>query len=1028
MSRHPQPRDTYALPEPARTALPVWLGIETLEDRLLLSGSSDGDAVLLQTVMGSDLVVSAQAAATSAAIYAIDLAALPPENGDINNPLTVNFTTEGITDWAQWGPLSFTGGDQLPPPYNHKAGVTSPISDLSDITGNGLLRGFNVTTAPNNLVRLQVSYTDGTPTTAVTDNEGFTFDVIPDVKGEGMMFHVYIPANAFGSLNVYANTYNGKVLNPDGTGKDVPVNLRAVFDDGTTLNRSDTLPVSPYDPGGAPGTHKYGSAHGLGQYTISFANASVGQNLTVYFTQDVSGFGSDRNIGLYGATLNIPGQTPQQVKRIADDRDPGWSTIGQWGFTIEPGRYYQDDHSFARGGGGANKATYTFDGLTPGEYRVSATWRADANRATNTPFSVFDGNTLLGTVRVNQELAPNTLSDAGFNFADIGTTWSITGSTLKVTLSDDANDYVDADAIRIERIGNTPPPPPTPQPEVRVLDGQTDLADNTAVVGLGATNQGTPVSRTFTVTNIGNANLTLGSIGSLSTGFTLTSALTKSTLTPGDSATFTVRLDATAVGNYQTAISFATNDSDENPFDFTVTGSVNTPPPPPPPNPDPIRYADDGDAGWATTGNWGRTPEAVYYGGDHSFAKDGKGANVASWTFTAVQSGSYRISATWRGDINRATNAPFQIYDGNKLLATVVVNQEQSPASLLENGRSWGDLLSAVDITSGTLTIKLSDNANEYVDADAIRIERLGDTGTPPPPPPTATVYYVDDRDAGWQSTGYWGFTNESAYYGSDHSYSKDGKGANVASWTLTGLQPGSYRVSATWRGDWNRATDTPFAVYDGSNLLTNVRVNQELNPNSLVDKGLNWGDLGGGVFDVTSGTLTVRISDDANEYVDADAIRVEYLGPATGGNHNQTVFYKDDREAGFTTTGTWGFTNEGVYYGGDHSFAQGGTGANTATYTFTDLTPGTYEIFATWRGDTNRANNTLFTVNSGSTTLSSVLVNQQLSPGTLYENGVWWGLIGTVTLTQTSLSVTLSDPGTTGYIDADAIRIERIV
>ncbi len=87
-------------------------------------------------------------------------------------------------------------------------------------------------------------------------------------------------------------------------------------------------------------------------------------------------------------------------------------------------------------------------------YRVSANWTTLANRATNAPYTVFDGVTNRGTVRLNQELAPNDRVDAGGNWEDLGGTWTITGNTLVVKLTNDANEYVIADGVRIERVGS----------------------------------------------------------------------------------------------------------------------------------------------------------------------------------------------------------------------------------------------------------------------------------------------------------------------------------------------------------------------------------------------------------------------------------------------------------------------------------------------------------------------------------------------------------------------------------------------
>jgi uncharacterized delta-60 repeat protein len=107
---------------------------------------------------------------------------------------------------------------------------------------------------------------------------------------------------------------------------------------------------------------------------------------------------------------------------------------------------------------------------------------------------------------------------------------------------------------------------------VSITDGDTtpSATDHTdfGIVGQG----GTAISRTFTVRNDGTAALTLGAV-TIPAGFTLTEGLSAS-LAPGASDMFTVRLDTTTAGTKADDISFATNDSDENPFNFRITGTV----------------------------------------------------------------------------------------------------------------------------------------------------------------------------------------------------------------------------------------------------------------------------------------------------------------------------------------------------------------------------------------------------------------------------------------------------------------------
>jgi hypothetical protein len=89
--------------------------------------------------------------------------------------------------------------------------------------------------------------------------------------------------------------------------------------------------------------------------------------------------------------------------------------------------------------------------VAPGTYRVSATWTASADRASDAPFTVLNGITTLASVRVNQRLAPADLSDHGAMWEDLGT-FTISAGTLTVRLSNVANGNVIADAIRLEAV------------------------------------------------------------------------------------------------------------------------------------------------------------------------------------------------------------------------------------------------------------------------------------------------------------------------------------------------------------------------------------------------------------------------------------------------------------------------------------------------------------------------------------------------------------------------------------------------
>ncbi len=243
---------------------------------------------------------------------------------------------------------------------------------------------------------------------------------------------------------------------------------------------------------------------------------------------------------------------------------------------MSPSAYYGDDHSYARGGHGADVATYTFTGLDPGIYRVSATWKGDTNRATDAPFSVYDGSNLLGRYRINQQQQPDSFTDGGFAFGNIGSSWNITGSTLVVTLSDDADFYVDSDAIRIERLSGLP----APQPDISVtVNGDTQLSGQ-STVDFGGTHPGGPVARVVTIKNIGQQNLNLGALDAMPDGFSLLSGFANNTLTPGQTTTMTVLLNGSVVGSYNGTLTIHSDDPDQPDFSLAMTGTITDSPSP----------------------------------------------------------------------------------------------------------------------------------------------------------------------------------------------------------------------------------------------------------------------------------------------------------------------------------------------------------------------------------------------------------------------------------------------------------------
>jgi hypothetical protein len=114
---------------------------------------------------------------------------------------------------------------------------------------------------------------------------------------------------------------------------------------------------------------------------------------------------------------------------------------------------------------------------------------------------------------------------------------------------------------------------------INIVDGDSTPAPNDGT-DFGSVEQGgSTVSKMFTVRNDGDAKLTLSSL-TVPDGYTITENLSSS-LDPGTSDSFTVRLNTTTTGTKSGQITFDTNDANEDPFNFSITGkvtSLNVPP------------------------------------------------------------------------------------------------------------------------------------------------------------------------------------------------------------------------------------------------------------------------------------------------------------------------------------------------------------------------------------------------------------------------------------------------------------------
>jgi uncharacterized repeat protein (TIGR01451 family) len=282
-------------------------------------------------------------------------------------------------------------------------------------------------------------------------------------------------------------------------------------------------------------------------------------------------------------------------------------------------------------------------------------------------------------------------------------------------LSNDA----DESAFTLNLSGTATPPP---APEIAINVGATNV-ESGGTVDFGNVPLTQYLNQVVTIKNTGNATLTLQKLlpANMPPGFTIVTNLAVTSLAAGKSTTFTLRYTPTAVGSVNETITLFSNDADEGSFQINLT-ATGTPAPV-------IRAIDNGAAGFSSTGTWSRV---TYQGRENDLqtALKGNGSTTATWTFTNMPPGVYRVHANWTASTLYATNAPFTVYDGDTALSTVLVNQERASSGFTWGGTAWSSL-GTFEITGDTVRVVLTNLANDRVVADAVRIERMGDLPEP---------------------------------------------------------------------------------------------------------------------------------------------------------------------------------------------------------------------------------------------------------------------------------------------------------
>ncbi|ONI84827.1 hypothetical protein ALI22I_30545 [Saccharothrix sp. ALI-22-I] len=127
---------------------------------------------------------------------------------------------------------------------------------------------------------------------------------------------------------------------------------------------------------------------------------------------------------------------------VTDNDAAGYEVVsGEWNPATGVDGYYGHNYRTHPAGTGSAVARWRPDVPTSGMYQVAVWYTAHTNRASNAPYVVNHANGST-TVRVDQR-------NRGGQWVVLGSFWLTAGQTATVTLSDAADGYVVADAVRI---------------------------------------------------------------------------------------------------------------------------------------------------------------------------------------------------------------------------------------------------------------------------------------------------------------------------------------------------------------------------------------------------------------------------------------------------------------------------------------------------------------------------------------------------------------------------------------------------
>ncbi|WP_273208538.1 hypothetical protein [Marinobacter subterrani] len=415
---------------------------------------------------------------------------------------------------------------------------------------------------------------------------------------------------------------------------------------------------------------------------------------------------------------------------------------------------------------------------------------------------------------------------------------------------------------------------------------------------------------------------------------------------------------------------------------------------------------DDSNPGFYTDGEWKQSSVSKgYIGEGYLAAEAGSGEKTATWNLNIIK--LMDVFARWTAHSNRGSNVKYIVHhlnDQNNLTTTTVEVDQR------ELGGEWFKL-GTFRMSTLTSRVEVSNNANGYVIADAVLFREASTTTTT-----TSADADNDSMPDAWELEQGLDPTNAL-----DAGQDLDGDG-------LTNLQE-SLGMTVPFNSDT-----------DGDGLPDGYENTASLDP-TVADSDL---DVDGDGYTNYQEYLAGTDPSDPASVLAANTVLLTWEPPVTRTDGSalspeQIAYYElkyvkmdagssqtiiDNGEAGFVAYGAEVITSSvtGGYIGENYVAMPAGTGENSVTWSFYDVSPGVQQILsAIWTSHSNRATNATYRVQyetQGGTLEELQFTVDQTSGG---RN---WQRLGVFTPGSNQLTVSLSN-NANGYVIADALKLE---